>query len=514
MLNLLFPKKAYDMRVISYYTGQVVIGTALLMLMPLIVALFMKEWNVFFDFLISLNISLILGILMVIAGKTLGTKLKVEWKHALATASLSWFVLMILSAIPYYLSGHMGSFLDACFDVMSGFTTTGVALIQDLDHVSLGLNTWRHVITFVGGQGMVVFALTFLVKEAGGAYKIYVGEAKDIELTPNARGTARIIWEISIAYLIFGTIAFWINGLFIGLNPVSAFFNGFFIFCSAWSTGGFSPMAQNLNYYHSFSYEITSVIFFMLGSLNFGLHYAVLKGDRKEIYRNIEIQSFAVTAFLTSALSVAYISKLGIITDGVSIFRRVVYQILSAHTTTGFANIYAKQFVYEWGDFGALMLIIAMLIGGSACSTAGGFKGLRVGIVFQGIIGDIRRYLSSERRIRKFKFHHIKDIVIDDGMVKASSVIIICYILTFLIGTAMGSFYGYPIIESAFESASITGNVGLTIGVTSMTMPTAMKIYYIFAMYLGRLEFISVFVLIGFIIGGVRKTWKSYLERF
>lgn len=492
--------------VISYYTGYVVLGTSLLMLIPLITAIAMREWNPVFDFLISVSVSTIIGVLMITLGKIKKVnKDALKWKHGFVIASLSWIILMVLCTIPYLLSGHTKSFLDACFDVMSGFTTTGLALTQDLDHLSTALNMWRHILTFVGGQGMVVLALSFLIKNTGGAYKVYVGEAKDIELVPNVKGTARQIWKISIVYLVVGTIALWITGITLGLNPLSALFHALFMFESTWSTGGFAPNSQNIMYYHSFIYEVITLVFFILGSLNFGLHYAIWQKNKKELIKNIEIQSFVITAFIIAASAVAVLSVSGLYTDAVSAFRRVVYNVLSAHTTTGFGSVYTRQFANEWGDKGVLLLIAAMLIGGSACSTAGGIKGLRVGIIVKGFIADVKKILSSERSVRICKIHHIKDIVLDDPIVKSAALITICYIISFALGTIIGVLCGYPLLDSSFEAASVSGNVGLSIGVTSYTMPAILKIYYILAMYLGRLEFLSVFALVGYFIGGIRK---------
>lgn len=495
-----------EILIISYYTGHVVLGTAILMLIPIITSLLLREWNPLLDFIISINIATVLGFILIMIGRrTRENKSNIQWKHGFVIASLSWILLMFLCSVPYMLSGHLNSFLDACFDVMSGFTTTGLVMTQDLDHISVGFNMWRHILTFVGGQGMVVLALTLLFRETGGAYKIYVGEAKDIELVPNVKGTARIIWQISIMYLIIGTAALWVNGMLIGLEPLSAFFHGLFMFASSWSTGGFAPTTQNMLFYHSFSYEIITIIFFILGSLNFGLHYAIWQKSKKELVKNIETQSFFITVFLACVFAVTGLAKLNVYPDAVAAFRKVVYHVLSAHTTTGLGTVYARQFALEWGDFGVLILIIAMLIGGSACSTAGGFKGLRVGIVFKGLLADISKLLSSERRVKVFKFHHIKEHILDDGLVRASSIIIICYMALFAIGTALGTYYGYPLMSAAFESASVTGNVGLSIGITSTTMPVPMKVYYIIVMYLARLEFLSVFALIGYIIGGIKK---------
>jgi len=506
-------KSLDDLKIINFYVGYVIMGTASLMLIPMVTSLIFKEWSVLLDFTISINMAFSLGIFLMLTGKNKVDKVKVQWKHGLIIASSSWLILTFLCAVPYELSGKTASFLDACFDVMSGFTTTGLVLTQDLDHISLGLNMWRHIITFVGGQGMVVLALSFMVKHTLGAYKMYVGEGKDVGLVPNVKNTARLIWKISIVYLIIGTVSLWINGMFIGLQPVSAFFHGLFIFMSAWSTGGFAPMSQNILYYHSLSYELLTMIFFVIGSLNFALHYAVWQGNKKEVFKNIETQSFFITALIISFFTALKLTNSGVYSNGISVFRKGIYNVLSAHTTTGFGNLYARQFATEWGDFPVVMLIIAMLIGGSACSTAGGFKGLRLGVVFKSIIAEVNKLLNSDRKIKVFKIHHIKEIVLEDGLVKSAYLIITCYIILFFIGTALGTYYGYPVLSSAFEAASVTGNVGLSIGVTTPTMPNVMKIYYIIAMYLGRLEFISVFALIGVSFGGIKKLWLKLLKQ-
>lgn len=501
---------ASSARVICYYTGWVVIGTALLMLIPLLTALLLREWSPALDFLIGFSVSVLAGAgLLLLGGLGRGCRYRLQWMHGFVIAALSWLVLMVLCGIPYLLSGHTEGFLDACFDVMSGFTTTGLVLTQDLDHLSVSLNMWRHILTFVGGQGMVVLALSFLIKNTGGAYKVYVGEAKDVELAPNVIGTARQIWKISMVYLVLGTAALWVVGVRIGLSPLPAFFHALFLFESSWSTGGFAPNSQNIMYYHSFLYEIITLVIFLLGSLNFGLHYAVWRKDRRELFRNIEVRSFLVTSFLACAGAAALLSASGLYTGAVAVFRRVVYNVLSAHTTTGLGSVYARQFALEWGDRGVLILIAAMLIGGSACSTAGGIKGLRVGILVKGMMADVKKILSPERSVKICKIHHIRDIVLEDSAVKSAALITVLYFLLFSAGTVLMVFLGYPLLDAAFESASVSGNVGLSIGVTSPAMPSVLKVWFIAAMYLGRLEFLSVFALMGFVIGGVKKKWSA-----
>ena len=270
---------------ISYYIGLIIIGLGALNLIPMLVSLAYGEWSILIDFVISFSISILLGsILALLCGQKARSQ-KLSWGEGMTVTAVSWIAGMLLCAIPYYLSGQYLSLLDACFDVMSGFTTTGLVLLQDMDHTSNGINMWRHLLTFVGGQGMIVLALTFLVKGTNGAYKMYVGEGKDERLMPNVVTTARYIWVISLVYLLLGTVILTLIGLLEGLRPDRAFLHGMWLFMSSWSTGGFAPMSQNILYYHSVWFEIGTMIIFIIGSFNFALHYAVISGKRQELYK-------------------------------------------------------------------------------------------------------------------------------------------------------------------------------------------------------------------------------------
>src|SRR5512138_1416004 len=281
-----------DFRIIGLYTGKVIIGVGLLMVVPLVTSLLFAEWNPALEFLIGMGACLAFGYLMEAMCQTTRD---LSWSHGLVVASLSWFVATLLGAIPHWLSGHFGSYLDACFDLMSGYTTTGLYLIQDLDHISHGLNTWRHLLTYVGGQGIVVVALTFLFKGTSGAYKVYVGEGKDERLLPNVIQTARAIWLVSLVYLAVGTLVLWVTALGLGQGPARGLLHAAWIFMGAWSTGGFAPQSYNTLYYHSLVFEMATMVIFVLGSFNFALHWALWTGDRREIRRNIEMVSFFVT---------------------------------------------------------------------------------------------------------------------------------------------------------------------------------------------------------------------------
>ena len=491
-----------DFKIICLYTGKVIIGVGFLMLIPFMTALVFGEWSVAVDFAVGLGAALTIGCGMSFLG---ATREKPAWIHGMVTAAFSWLAVMAIAAIPYALSGHYLSYLDCMFDVMSGFTTTGLTLIQDLDHVSVGLNMWRHLLTFVGGQGVIVLALTFLVKDAAGGYKLYVGEAKDERLFPSVLHTAKTIWKISLIYLAVGTAALWISGMVIGLPPVNALLHGLWVYMAAWSTGGFAPMSQSILYYHSGVYEIVTMIFFMIGSFNFALHHAVWTGNRKEIFKNIETVSFSTTVIVLAIVVCFGLMKLRVYPDAVALFRKGFYQLISGHTTTGFMTIYARQFALEWGDVALFAMIVAMLFGASACSTAGGFKGLRIGILWKAIVQETRRLMKPGNAVFVQRFHYLKDRTLGEAQVRSAALIVIMYVAVFAMGTLVGSLCGYPLLEAAFESASAAGNVGLSIGVTSAAMPAVMKSTYIFSMWVGRLEFMAVLALAGFVLASLRR---------
>ena len=363
---------------------------------------------------------------------------------------------------------------------------------------------WRHLLTYAGGQGIIVIALTFLVRGTAGAYKVYVGEGKDERLMPNVIHTARAIWLVSIVYLIVGTMTLWVINLVNGQSALRAFLHALWIFMGAWSTGGFAPQSYNTFYYHSLAFEIVCVAIFIAGSLNFALHWAVWTGKKKEIRRNIEIISFAITMTVAMLITTAGLMKLNVYPNVMATFRKMFYQIASGHTTTGFSTIYSRAFVRQWGPIAMLGVIMVMAIGASACSTGGGFKGMRMGIIFKGFVQSVRRTLAPESAHAVEKWHHIHTRVLDESTVNMAMLIVLSYIAVYAVGTLAGVFCGYEPMQALFDSVSAGSNSGLSCGVTSPAMPSLLKIVYILQMWAGRLEFMSLFALGGYILSFFR----------
>jgi len=491
-----------DFLVIGHHTGRIIAGVGLLMLPPLLIALLSREWNPASDFLIGVGACLTTGFALELACR--GARAP-SWTHGMVIAAVSWLAAMALGAVPGWLSGHYGSYLDACFDTMSGMTTTGLFLLQDLDHASTGLNTWRHLLSWAGGQGIIVVALAFLSSGSGaGAYTLYAGEAREERLLPSVVATARAIWFVSLAWMALGIIALLAAGVAIGLAPQRALLHAIWVFMGAWSTGGFAPMAANLLYYHSALYEMIAISICVVGSFNFALHWAVWTGNRAELRRNVELVSFAVTMTLALLLVTAGLARLGVYPDAAALFRKVFFQVASGHTTTGFGTVYARALFTQWGPLAMLGLTLAMAIGASACSTAGGIKGLRVGVLAAALLQEARRLISPERAAVAQRFHHLGGRHLTDAVVRSVALVTLLYLATYACGTVAGVWYGADTSAALFEAVSAGSNTGLSCGLTGPAMPAGLKIVYILEMWVGRLEFMGVITLLGFAAALVR----------
>ncbi|MBU1121086.1 MAG: TrkH family potassium uptake protein [Candidatus Omnitrophota bacterium] len=481
-----------DFSTILNILGRLMLGLSVFMLLPLAVAVFRREVSPFFDFFISFLISSSLGFIFLVC---FPLKKEVSWLHAFFAVSMGWLISSLLGAIPLFFSGHFLSFVDAWFEAMSGFATTGLVLIQDLDHLSFAHNMWRHLMMFIGGQGIILASLSVLTRARPVAVGFYYGEARQEKILPNVIDTARFIWKVCFIYLVLGVCVFSLILYSKGLALDKSLFHAFWLFFAAFDTGGFAPHAQNIAYYHSFSLEMATVVFMLLGAINFNLHFWIWMKSRREIYKNFEIKTFLFTFFSLQAL--LYFSLKGM--GHLSIFRKGFYQLISAHTGCGFTNLG----VGELNNFGPLALIsvtLAMMIGGGVCATTGGVKLMRLGIIFRTFLMEVKRWMMPVKSIYKERFHHLQDLILSDKKIKEAYVFFTLFMVTYVGGAIIGMIYGYSPVMALFESVSATANVGLSVGITSPSMPILLKLVYIFQMWAGRLEFISIFVSFGFIL--------------
>jgi len=486
-----------DLRIIGYYIGKILTGVGLLQIPPALLALARSEWNSLAAFVFGTSLAIIVG---QSAELRLHTRRPLEWSHGMVTAALSWLLAAIMAAVPLYLSGHFSSFLDALFDSMSGLTTSGLSVLQDLDHLTWSMNLYRHILHFAGGQGIIIVVLT-LFAASGSAQlgTLYAGEGRDERIMPNIIRTARFIYTVAAVYLVLGTSALAVAMMVAGLPPGSALFEAVNIFMAAFDTGGFAPHSTSIAYYHSASVEGVITILMFAGTLSFGLHHELWRGDRRELFRNLETRTLTFTLVALTALGIVGLGRAGTFTEPLSLFRKGFFTIISAHTGTGFAVNNSVLYATDWGQLAPAAVVGAMALGGMASSTAGGFKAIRVGLSMKGLVRDIRKVLLPENALVVSTYHQRTRQILRDDTVRSATTIVLLFLLTYLGGAMVGLMTtDAAFTEALFESVSATANVGLSVGITSPDMPVLLELTYIAQMWAGRLEFMAIFAMVGY----------------
>ncbi|MEM3401860.1 MAG: TrkH family potassium uptake protein [Candidatus Hadarchaeales archaeon] len=504
---MIFRPEKKDLRIIFYGMRNVFYLIGILLLIPIIVAISVQEFDMIPAFLMGASLAFILGVLCAIF---FYEKEEMELRHALVMAALVWIIAPLIAAVPLWLSGFFSSPLDAGFEGVSGFTGTGLTLALDIDHMPYSMNFLRHFLQFIGdGIGIIVISLSILGKTEISSVLAFKGEAKETGIRPSIVRTSRIIIGIAVAFFLIGTAMFTIAGIAEGQEAGRAVFDAVNHSMTAYATGGFSVHSQNLLYYSSPLYEIVAAILMIFGALNFNLHYAVLTGRRREAIKNTEIRIFLLILSTGVLLIAASIFSAGLYTSTDAVFRKGVFHLISAQTTTGFQTVPAHHFMVLWPAFSILLLSMLMVIGGCANSTSGGIKMLRVGILLKAVVREVKKALLPSSAVATEKIHHLETTPVTDTIVRGAAVITLSYLFLFVFGMMVTVAHGYPVGTSAFESASALGNVGLSAGITAPSMPDTLKLTYIFLMWAGKLEIIGVLVLIGFaiaaVVGGPRK---------
>ena len=387
---------AEDFRVISYYLGRVLLVTAAFVALPLAWALIGREWAPASSFVLTAGAFAFLGVL---ASRRRPAEPRLDWSHGMVVVALTWLIVPALGSVPLALSGHFANPLDAGFDAMSGLTTTGLSLLQDLDHLAPSLNFWRHLLHFMGGQGMVLAAVA--VFAGGVGLSLFYGEAREERFLPSVGSTGRFIWWASVVHLVFGVAGAGVGGLLrarasLRCGPCST---GYWSSSPASIPAGFAPQSTSIGYYHSAVFEAATAVFMVAGAMSFGLHYALWRGPRRlRSLRNLETRTLAFTLFLTAGLAFLGLAVLGLYRSVPALARQGLFHVLSAHTGTGFATVPSSELV-QWGGLAFAGIALAMALGGMASSTAGGVKALRVGLALKMLKDQVKAVLLPDRAV-------------------------------------------------------------------------------------------------------------------
>lgn len=490
----------YDLRVIGHYLGTLTQLFAALMAVPFLTALVFQEWEPAERYLLGIGIALVIGTLLQFLRIEPG---RLGRRQALAVTGFAWIVLAFFASVPLFLSGHYATYMDALFDGVSGLTTTGATVALDIDHFSNADNMFRFMMHLVGGLGLIVVALSLGIFGKRSGSSLYTAEGRSEHVVPNVVQTTQLILRITLVIIFIAAVVLTALCISIGMEPVRAVLQSIWLAISAFTTGGFAPMAESVSYYNSIPIEVFLMLLMILGSISFVVHAEVWKGRLQSFFGDIEIRTMLIWLLVMTVVVAASLSASALFSDLPAIIRRGLFMVVSAFSTTGFQNVTTNQLttVFSSGAFLALALIAA--VGGSAGSTAGGVKLHRVGIIFKSIVSTVKEAVSPSSARVVVSYNHLGRRVLSSDAVKEAMTVFVLFVITYSVGALVGIAHGYEASQAIMESVSMTSNGGIITGIVTPGMSPSLEAFYIFQMWAGRLEFVTLLAVLAEIIASL-----------
>lgn len=462
-------------RMVLYMVGSVIKIEALLMLLPLIVSLIYSEKTSAVSFLISIAIALALGFAMTLIVKP-GSKV-IYAKEGFVTVALSWLFLSLVGCLPFVISGEIPSFIDALFETVSGFTTTGASILTDIEAMSKGMLFWRSFTHWVGGMGVLVFVMAIIPSFSDRSIHLLRAEVPGPvvgKLVPKLRQTARILYIIYIALTLIEIILLLIGKMPLYDSIVHAFGTA--------GTGGFGIKGDSIGSYNSYLQWIITV-FMLLFGVNFNLYYFIIMGKIKTALKSTELWVYLGLVMGSTALIT--INILPFFESFSSSLKHAAFQVASIITTTG----YATTDFDKWPVFSKTILLLLMFIGACAGSTGGGIKVSRVVMLIKNCKRELQRMLHP-RSVAVVRFEGKR---VDNTTINAVSSYLAIYTLFFCLIVFIIGIENFDLETNISAVAACFNNIGPGFGRVGAAMNYSefsglSKIVLSIAMLLGRLE--------------------------
>jgi trk system potassium uptake protein TrkH len=495
-----------DIKTIFRDIGAILIILGFISLISLIVPIYFNEYG-FYSKFDAIGPLLITCLMFFIFGLPLYYLFKkaepANFKSAMVTAALGWLIISIIGSIPFILIPyninslqHM-DILSALFESISGWTGTGLTMVDNEGLLPYTLQFWRSFIQWIGGVGVIVLTLSILARPGTGSFVLYKGEARDQKTHPSIVTTVRTIWWIFLVYTIIGIISLYIIGVITndGMNLWESINHAM----TGIATGGFSVTDDSIASFGILS-QIAIIILMIFGSIAFSVHYDLLKGKIKKFLSDPQFKAM-ILLFLIGIFSLTFININFFNLDLINNINISSFQFISALTCTGFSSV---ESLSNWSESAKLLLSFGMVIGGAAGSTAGGIKLFRAILLSKGVGWRIKQAISTPRRVFVHKLGE-KSLSKENAMdlINEAAIISFMWMILLSCGIILIStiFPNETLGNVFFEVCSAQGNVGLTTGITNMEMNSIAKTMLIFNMWIGRLEIIPIIVLIRSIFG-------------
>jgi trk system potassium uptake protein TrkH len=430
-------------------------------------------------FLYSIAITIISGLILRSAGSLKGT---IGIKEGFLIVALGWMLAGIFGSLPYIFYGAVESPIDGIFEAISGFTTTGATIIDDIEVLPHGILFWRSFTHWLGGMGIIVLFLALLPKFETGGMQLFRAEVpgpKAEKVSPRLTETAKVLWFIYVGISFAQTVLLMLTGF--------SLFDALTHTFGTVATGGFSTRNLSVGAFNNPAAEIVIIVFMIIAGGNFALYYGLLKGQWKKLIDDGEFRFYiGFITFTTLFISVNIIRQ---VPDFLENIRTSLFQVVSIMTTTGFTTADFDT----WPTFSRLTLLILMFVGGCAGSTGGAIKQIRILLLLKHCWREL------------FKMIHPKAVIslkvggrnVQDDIVKNILAFTTIYFLIFIFGSLFMSFLGLDLITAITSVAATLGNIGPGLGLvgplhTYSHIHWSGKIVLSMFMLLGRLELYTI----------------------
>lgn len=455
--------------------GQLTLSEGGMMLLPLIAALIYGEWHVALSFGISAGLAVLLGGGMYLLCRTKNTVIFA--REGFVIVALGWIIMSAVGAVPFVISGDIPSYVDAFFETVSGFTTTGSSILVDVEALSHGALFWRSFTHWVGGMGVLVFIMAIVPSVSDRSIHIMRAEMPGPivgKIVPRARETARILYVIYLVMTVVQVILLVAGGMSLFDSLLHAFGTA--------GTGGFGIKADSVASYSPYLQWVITIFMFLFG-VNFNMYYLLLVKKFRSALRSGEFWTyFGIVIGATALICINILPSSASFGEAL---RASAFQVGSIITTTGYSTVDFNL----WPTFSKTVLVCLMFIGGCAGSTSGGFKVTRIAILFSSVKQELRRMLHP-RAVQTVKF---EGKVVDQATLSGVGTYLALHVLCFVIILLAVSLEPFDLETNFTAALTCFNNVGPGLGgvgpLSSFAAYTDVsKIVLSFAMLLGRLE--------------------------